>query len=231
MDVRGIQELPPPSFPPHPLSAGALSTHNTLRQHGGVADAASNDLSIPLCVDLDGTLINTDMLWESLKDVTRKRPWCVPLFAFWFLQGRACLKKQVAARANVEVTQLPFHRGFFEFLKSEKARGRKLILATASDKAIADKVAARFAIFEEVLASDGKTNLRSHAKAGLLTERFGLRGFDYAGNSPKDLNVWAAARHAIVVNASEALVAQARAVAEVARVFPEEPGNPCKAPW
>lgn len=193
--------------------------------------ANTDDRSIPLCVDLDGTLLNTDMLWESLKNVARKRPWCVLLFPFWFLQGRAHLKQQVAARANVDVASLPFHRGLVEFLKQEKARGRKLILATASDQVIAEKIAERFGLFDEVLASNGRRNLRGPAKRALLVQRFGAKGFDYAGNSPVDLQVWTEARFAIVVNGSEELVGQARRIAEVARVFPEEPGNPCRTPW
>lgn len=182
-------------------------------------------------MDLDGTLLNTDMLWESLKDVARKRPWCVLLFPFWLLEGRAHLKRQVAARADIDLTQLPFHHGFLEFLKQEKASGRKLILATASDQVIAERIAARFDLFNEVLASNGRRNLRGEAKAALLVERFGPKGFDYAGNSPVDLQVWAKTRCAIVVNGSDKLVAEARAVTEVAHVFPEEAGNPCRTPW
>jgi len=213
------------------IYAAALSTTSAFRQHYRVTDTAPNDVTIPLCVDLDGTLLNTDMLWESLKDVTRKRPWFALLFPIWFLQGRAHLKKQVAARASVDIAALPVHRGFLEYLKQEKTRGRKLILATASDQAIAEKIAARFGLFDEVLASDGQRNLRGPAKAALLTERYGRKGFDYAGNSHVDLQVWPATRCAIVVNGSEELVTQAKAVCIVSHVFPEEPGNPCKAPW
>ena len=208
-----------------------LSTGGPFSQHEGVASTASDDESIPLCVDLDGTLLNTDMLWESLKDVARKRPWCVPMFLVWFLQGRAHLKREVAARANVDITALPFHHGFVEFLRQEKARGRKLVLATASDQGIADQIAARFGLFDEVLASDGRRNLRGPAKAALLTDRFGSRGFDYAGNSPVDLQVWSAARGAIVVNGPQELVEQARQVATVVGIFPEETGNSCRTPW
>jgi len=207
----------------------SLSTGRTFRQYWRVA--ITEDTSVPLCVDLDGTLINTDMLWESLKDVARKKPWCILAFPFWFLQGRAHLKQQVAGRANVDTTTLPVHGAFLQFLKQEKARGRKLILATASDQVIAEKIAAHFGLFDEVLASDGRRNLRGTAKAALLTERFGKRGFDYAGNSHVDLQVWSETRCAIVVNGSEELVAKARATTNVAHVFPEEPGNPCRTPW
>ncbi len=208
-----------------------MSTAQPFRQHLRVGDINQDDLSIPLCVDLDGTLLNTDMLWESLKDVARKRPWCALLVPFWLMQGRAHLKQRVAALASVDVTALPFHRGFLEFLKKEKARGRKLILATASDQAIADQIAARFGLFDQVLASNGQRNLRGHSKVAVLKERFGEKGFDYAGNSHVDLQVWPATRRAIVVNGSEELVAQARAVSAVSHIFPEEAGNPCKAPW
>ena len=182
-------------------------------------------------MDLDGTLLNTDTLWESLKALARHRPWILLLVPFWFVRGRAVLKQRITALANLHIAALPYHHRFLEFLQQEKARGRRLILATASDQGIAEKIAARFGIFDEVLASDGRRNLRGSAKAALLTERFGLKGFDYAGNSPVDLQVWPATRCAIVVNGSEELVARARNVTEVAHIFPEEPGNPCRAPW
>lgn len=195
-------------------------------------NATDADLSVPLCVDLDGTLINTDMLWESLRDVARRRPWLVLVFPVWLLRGgRARLKQAVAARARVEVAALPVHRGFLEFLRREKARGRRLILATASDAVIAERVAARFALFDEVLASDGRRNLRGDEKAAVLAARFGERGFDYAGNSPVDLRVWARARGAVVVNGSPELADRAGRVCTVLAQFPEEPGNPCRAPW
>ena len=80
-------------------------------------------------------------------------------------------------------------------------------------------------------AGEERVFLRGAAKAALLVARFGLKGFDYAGNSHVDLQVWSTVRCAIVVNGSEELVAKASKVANVAHVFPEEPGNPCRTPW
>lgn len=208
-----------------------MSTASAFRQHPRVPNSTPDDRAVPLCVDLDGTLLNTDILWESLKDVVRRRPWYVLLFPIWLVRGRACLKRQVAHVARVNIAALPYHHGFLEFLKAEKARGRKLILATASDQKIAEGIAAYFGVFDEVLASDGERNLRGTTKAALLVERYGGQGFDYAGNSHVDLRVWPATRRAIVVNGSRNLVAQARTVATVSHVFPEEPGNPCRTPW
>jgi phosphoserine phosphatase len=186
---------------------------------------------VPLCVDLDGTLLNTDTLWECLKQMVLTKPILALLLPFWFLKGRACLKQEIARHANLNVAALPFHRGFREFLKHEKERGTKLILATASDQSLATKIAAHIGMFDEVLASDGRRNLRGREKAALLVQRFGERGFDYAGNSRMDLQVWARARRAIIVNGSETLTRKARTLSEVSRVFREEPGNPCRTPW
>ncbi len=123
----------------------------------------------------------------------------------WFLSGRANLKRQVAARATIDPAKLPYITPFVDFLRTEKKRGRKLVLASASDRALVDKVAAYVGLFDEVFASDGHTNLRAHAKCAALTARFGPKGFDYAGNSWMDVPVWEGARKVIVVNAPSKL--------------------------
>jgi len=137
----------------------------------------------------------------------------------WFLPGRANLKRQVAARATIDPAKLPYNTAFVDFLRTEKNRGRKLILASASDRALVEQVAAHTGLFDEVFASDGHTNLRAHAKCAALTARFGEKGFDYAGNSWVDLPVWAGARKIIVVNAPAALVRRMRTTGRVAREF------------
>ena len=175
--------------------------------------------SVPLCVDLDGTLIRTDVLWVSLAQLLRRRPFSLLAVPLWFLRGRAFLKRQVANRTTLDPATLPYHREFLEFLRAERAQGRRLILVTASDDAPAQIVARHVGLFDEVLASNGVLNLRGRNKGRRLVERFGERGFDYAGNSRVDFPVWQVAREAIVVNASKGVTRQARAIAKVGRVF------------
>jgi len=175
---------------------------------------------VPLCVDLDGTLIKTDMLWESFVRLLRQNPLWLAVMPFWWIRGRAVLKQQIAARVQVDVAALPYNGLFLEFLRDAKRQGRRLILATASDREMAMRVAKHVGWFDEVVASDGKTNLRAAAKLRLLTERFGERGFDYAGNSSVDLPVWAGAREAIVVNAGRSLISRAGRIAKVGKCFP-----------
>ena len=180
------------------------------------------ETAVPLCVDLDGTLIRTDLLWETLLGLVQRNPATIFQLLFWWTRGRACLKQKLAERVTIDPATLPYHEEFLAWLREQKKSGRKLILATASDLKAAQPVAAHVGLFDEVLASDGKTNLRSENKLRLLTEKFGERGFDYAGNSSADFAVWRGARQAIVVNARKSVAARAATCTTVGRVFPRE---------
>ncbi|MCX8092188.1 MAG: UbiA family prenyltransferase [Verrucomicrobiae bacterium] len=174
---------------------------------------------VPLAVDMDGTLLRTDLIWEYLLRFLRQRPLAALALAGWWLRGRAFLKQQLAARVQVDPTTLPYSEEFLDWLREQKRAGRRLVLATASDVRMAEPVARHVGLFDELLASDGRTNLRDRAKRDALARRFGERGFDYAGNSPVDLDVWAGARRAIVVNANARLAARAAQCAELGPVF------------
>ncbi len=176
---------------------------------------------VPLVVDLDGTLIKTDLLWESLARRLRRNPFALfPVLFFW-MRGRAFLKQQLARRVQLNPAELPVSEKFLAWLREQKATGRRLILATASDSGMARPVADFFGIFDEVLASDGRVNLRGPNKLKALVEKFGERQFDYAGNSSVDLAVWRGARKAIVVNAGPLVQKQAAEVTTVAATFSE----------
>ncbi len=185
--------------------------------------ATAREAQIPLAVDLDGTLIRSDLLWESLVRLLQRRPLTALVVPFWWLQGRAYLKQELAARVQVDAASLPYNEEFLTWLREQKRSGRKLILATASDIAMAQPVAQHVGLFDEVMASDGKTNLRHAAKRRALTAKFGERGFDYAGNSSVDLGVWAGAREAIVVNGAAGLPQRAAQQTKVGKVFPARP--------
>lgn len=96
------------------------------------------------------------------------------------------------------------------------------MLCTATDATIAQAIADHLGLFDEVIASDGSTNVAGAHKAQALRERFGQGGFDYAGNAAPDLPVWAQARKAIVVNGNAALVQKAQGIAEVEHIFPPQ---------
>ena len=182
---------------------------------------SSAENQIPLVVDLDGTLIKTDLLWEALARRLRQNPFAIVPILLWWMRGRAFLKMRLGLRVRLSPASIPRNEKFLGWLHEQKSAGRKIILATASDSRLAKPVADYFGIFDDVLASDGRTNLRGPNKLKALVERFGERGFDYAGNSSVDLPVWRGARNAIVVNASPSVQKKAEALGNVGSTFCE----------
>ncbi len=181
-----------------------------------------SNLLPPLAVDLDGTLLRTDLLLESLLSLLRRSPLSLFLLPFWLLKGRAHLKREIARRGCLDVTLLPYRNDLLERLRVEHEKGRSLVLATASDEQLAQQVANHLRIFNSVLASDGSTNLTGERKRECLVSQFGEKGFDYAGNETRDLAVWSSARKAIVVSLNQHLVQAVEKVTPVEFVF-EEP--------
>lgn len=181
--------------------------------------------TVALVVDLDGTLVHTDTLHEASLRLAAEQPLALALLPAWLARGKAALKREIAARVRLDVTALPYNEPLLNWLREERARGRRLVLCTASDESTAQAVAAHLGLFDEVLASDGHTNLGGEHKAAALARRFGRAGFDYAGNSQQDLAVWAVARRAVVVTASQALAAAASERCAVERVFAPAPAR------
>lgn len=187
----------------------------------GVRSAVSAELNVPLCVDLDGTLIRTDLLLEQIVLFIKQSPWAVFLIAWWGLRGRSFLKRQLAVRVNVPAEMLPYRHDVLDFLQGQRQSGRRLLLVTASNQNAAERIAAHIGLFDAVFGSDGTVNLKGRTKAGFLVGRFGKRRFDYLGDSYFDLPVWRAARNAFVVGGKQ-LAKKAARNTPVARVFPSE---------
>ena len=167
---------------------------------GKPVTAYTTSLPTPLCVDLDGTLIRSDLLIESVFLLLKKNIFYALQLPFWLLKGKAHVKQQIADRVELSAALLPYHQEFLEFLKQEHAKGRRLILATASNKKFADAVADHLGIFDDVMASDATNNLSGRGKLARLESEFGSQGFDYAGNAKPDVLLFKHAQSAILVN-------------------------------
>ncbi|MFC2131883.1 UbiA family prenyltransferase [Bacteroidota bacterium] len=176
----------------------------------------------PLCVDLDGTIISTDTLLESMLLSAKLKPYILFLFPFWILKGRAYLKKRTADIAIPDVSLLPYKENVITYIKDEKSKGREIVLATATHKPIADAVAAHLGIFDKVLSTDNNHNLRSENKSMALVELYGERGFDYIGDSSADLAVWKSASGAILVEPDNSLLNKVKSFSNVIKVFERE---------
>jgi len=155
-----------------------------------------------LCVDLDGTLVRTDTLQESLVALVRHRPWLVLALPWWLLRGRAHFKSRVASAVDLDPASLPYNAELVAFLREERASGRRLALATASHATTAKRIADHVGLFSAVHATDGGVNRKGAAKADLLAHAYGEGAFSYAGDARADIAVWKRARSAVLVNVS-----------------------------
>lgn len=155
--------------------------------------------SIPLVLDLDGTLIRTDTFHEMMAYLLTHNPLILLCLPFWFFKGRAYAKAQLVAHAFLNLETLPYNKHILSFARKESQTGRPLILATGTDQRLAEKISDHLGIFQEVIGSKGTTNMTGHQKGQALFDRFGVHGFDYAGDSPIDAAVWQLSRRALVV--------------------------------
>lgn len=179
---------------------------------------------VPLFVDLDGTLIKTDMLVESALLLIKRTPWIIFVMAYWlFKWGRSGLKAQIAKRVEVAAETIPLQGDFVAFLRSEAELGRALYLATASDERLARVISNRLGVFSGVLASTPDRNLKGKAKLKAIREVTGQGPFDYAGNGLADMPIWAEARKVLIVNPDPGVLASASSRFAVDRVFDDRP--------
>lgn len=155
----------------------------------------------PLFVDLDGTLIRSDTLWETFAVALRGRPWRTALGITALARGRAALKERLGRLGPIDPAALPYREDFVDWLRAEKAEGRRIVLATGADRAVAEAVASHLGVFDSVLASDGSLNLKGREKLAAIEAASAGGPFDYAGNDAADLPIFERSRQAVVVSA------------------------------
>jgi 4-hydroxybenzoate polyprenyltransferase len=172
---------------------------------GDSTKAAAPD-PVPLVVDLDGTLLRTNSLIESLFVLARTKPSTLFKLPVWWMRGRALFKHRLAAAVMPDVHWLPFRVGLLEFLREQKRLGRTLILATGADEKLAREVDREVGLFDDVKASDGIVDLSGERKRDRLVADFGPRGFDYIGHDGRDYEVWCSARRALLASPSPHLL-------------------------
>jgi 4-hydroxybenzoate polyprenyltransferase len=161
-----------------------------------------------LVVDLDGTLLRTDMLFETFWS-SFSSDWRTPLIAVMSLaKGRAALKMELAKSCKIDVSLLPYNKEVISYIERWRSAGGRTALVTASDQGIADQIAQHLGLFDEIYGSDGKINLKGQAKAEFLSNRFSQCGFAYMGDTTADLLIWEKASKAITVNAPQSLKAR-----------------------
>lgn len=171
-----------------------------------ISPPKSTDAALrPLCVDLDGTLVKSDTLVDSLLALVRTHPARAFMLPVQLLRGKAAFKAFVTESVSLDVAHLPYNLKVLEFLCEQHSQGRDLYLATGANLTLARRVANHLGIFRDVLGSDGATNLTGERKLGSLRTRLGQADFDYIGNATPDLPLLAHAKEPMLANPSFAL--------------------------
>ena len=175
-----------------------------------------------LAVDVDGTLLRTDLLHESVFALLKLNPFYLFLLPIWLLKGKAHLKQMIANRVDLPADLLPYREDFVEYLREEHAAGKTLVLATASNIRYATGIAEHLGLFSVVIGSNATENMSGSRKLANIKEQLGHDRFAYAGNSAVDLPIWAESLAAVLVSTPADVRKRAEKSCEIAREFPEE---------
>ena len=177
--------------------------------------------NIPLVVDLDGTLLRTDILYEGALLLLKRNPFYFFSILLWAFKGKLFLKQQIAANITLKYDLLPANKELLNFLQTEKRNGRRLVLATASLATHANAIAKVYPIFEKVIGSE-TVNVKGKEKLQLLLENYRAEGFDYIGDAAADLVIFQSCRFAYLVNPSKKLEATTRRIANLQHVWRQD---------
>lgn len=168
----------------------------------------------PLCVDLDGTLIKTNTLHESILALARTAPRYALLLPFWSMRGQAYLWHRLSQLVSLNEALLPYRPEVLEYLERERRTGREIILISGAHNTLVEKVARRLNLFDHSLGSDDLAHLVGEKKLSVIVQRYGKKSFDYIGDSRADLHIWKESRHAVIVSSDMFLVARLRRCAD-----------------
>ncbi len=180
---------------------------------------------LPLFVDLDGTLTRSDILFESFFELIKSNPLYVFLVLYWAINGKAYLKQKIADKVDIDASILPYQSNLVEYLHHEYTTGRKIYLATASNKKYAQIIAQHFGIFTDIIASSTNINMSGKRKLAAIKEVVGDGEFEYAANSMVDMPIWEHSQTCILVNPSRKTERLAKHRFIVTHIFKDQPAN------
>jgi 4-hydroxybenzoate polyprenyltransferase len=184
-------------------------------QSGWTDPAESRDASPPLVIDLDGTCVKTNIFLEYLLALLRQYPFYLFLLPIWRLRGEAYLTEQVARRAPLDVSLLPYRKEFLNYLEMQRVRGRTIILINANDSQITRQIADYLMLFDTLSSRDRS----SGSQRDRLVLKFGEKNFDYATCGRTATDIVPSARKVILVHPGRNARTTIPRVAEVERVF------------
>ena len=161
--------------------------------------------NIPLIIDLDGSLIRTDTLFESCLLFIKKYPLRAFALLKWFWGGKAHLKNKLSKYVLPNAELLPYRTEVLELAQEAKRYGKKVYLITGANQKIADEISKTKNLFVTAIGSTTDLNLKGENKLAKIREVLGTKKFDYIGNSKSDLPIWSEARTAFICSNNKIL--------------------------
>ena len=172
-----------------------------------------------IAVDLDDTLVKTDMLYESFLHAVKRNPLVLFLVIAWLFRGKAYLKYRLSSYFNFDPSILPYNTELLSWLKAEKQGGAKIYLVSASDEKIVGAIAQSTGIFDGFYGTTlERGNLSGARKAELLNKEFGEKKYVYVGNDTIDIPIFGQAESAVAVG-TEKSIARLKKQADLAKTF------------
>ncbi len=166
--------------------------------HGPNDAQATASAGMLLAVDLDGTLVNTDTLFEALAENLGRRPVWTLLQMIQLPFAIARVKARIQSEGQIDIPTLPVNEQVLAYCRQSKLEGRPVWLVSAADQGVVTKMADHFGVFDRAVGSDGATNNKGSAKGAFL-QKVAPEGFEYVGDSRADLKVWVKAKAASLV--------------------------------
>ncbi|MEM6275420.1 MAG: UbiA family prenyltransferase [Pseudomonadota bacterium] len=176
-------------------------------------------MKAPLYLDVDGTLLKTDLLYEAFWAGLGQAPLATMAAVLKYWREPAALKAALAAIVSLRYDLMPVREEIRAMAADAGAEGHSVRLASASNFEWVEGVAMANGIEGPHVASDARSNMAGAAKADALRAAHGERGYIYAGDGRVDEEVWRSAQAAIVVGQpkiAERLGAEGIPVTEIA---------------
>ena len=193
-----------------------------------IVSSSAQSAGPDLFVDLDGTLFAGDIAEESLARALRNWSAARAAATAYAQAGLSGLKRSLAQTMPPDVTRLPYREDVLSYIRDARAAGRKVVLATAADKAIAQDVADHLGLFDAVIASEPGRNLKGRAKLAAIRD-MAQGPFEYLGDSDADIPIWQEAAMSGYVTPSTAATRHMKASSENVTLHVQPDVTPAKA--
>jgi len=155
---------------------------------------------LPMAIDVDGTLLKSDITQEMFWLGLIKFPWLAPKILYLIVTNRPALKAFLMPRLRdiFDPKHLPYNQDVLKRAKAHHEAGGEVILCSGSEHALIETIADHFDYIDAGFGTSETVNLVKGNKASFLEKRY-PNGFIYFGNSTQDFKVWAAAHQAFAI--------------------------------